>query len=207
MKNCKELKGMTKDMLVDYIQEIQSTLIVLGKNCNDYKEALQNARTLLAENKKQIKNTSEVYNEVKLLKEKLASLTQTKMEPIVAYLKNKPLSSYVLTNYFRDLFIEYQYKYSKTRISLTKLETQLLQTVLWRYQQNRSEISVYNTDFTPDNTGKYAVAFNVDTSLLTNQQIRYYNQILDCNIPENQMTPEEKELLQGQDREVMVIER
>ena len=207
MKNCKELKGMTKAMLVEYAQEIQSALIVLGKNCNDYKEALQNARTLLAENKKQIKNTSDVYNEVKVLKEKLASLTQTKIEPIVAYLKNKPLNSYVLTNYFRDLFIEYQYKYSKTRISLTKLETQLLQTVLWRYQQNRSEISVYNTDFTPDNTGKYNVAFSVDTSLLSNQQIRYYNQILDCNIPENQMTPEEKELLQGQDREVLVIER
>ena len=207
MKNVKELKGMTKAMLVEYAQEIQSALIVLGKNCNDYKEALQNARTLLAERRKQIEKSSRIFEENEKLKEKLAAVSTIKREPIEVFLTEGKLNGFALHNYFRELFLEYQYKYSRNRVKLTKLETQLLFQVLWRYQQNRSEISVYNTDFTPDKNGRYEIAFSVDTTLLTNQQIRYYNQIFDCNIPENTLTPEEKELLQGQDREVLVIER
>ena len=90
---------------------------------------------------------------------------------------------------------------------MTKLETQLLFQILWKYRNNRSEVSVYNTDFEPDKDGKYSIAFSVDTSQLSNGQIRHYNDELGTSIPENQMTAEEKEQLQTQDREVLVIER
>ena len=207
MKTTNEMKKMRKEDLVSLVTELQSTLIVLGKNCNEYKEALQNARTLLAERRKQIEKSSRLFEENKELKEKLAAVTATKKEPIENYLKSSKLNGYALSNYFRELFLEYQYKYSRNRIKMTKLETQLLFQVLWKYQNNRSEVSVYNTDFTPDKDGKYEITFSVDTAQLSNGQIRHYNQELDINIPENQLTPEEKELLQTQNREVLVIER
>ena len=207
MKKITEMKKMKKEELMNLVTELQSTIIVLGRNCEEYKEALKNARTLLAERRKQIEKSSRLFEENEKLKEKLAAVSTIKREPIEVFLTEGKLNAFALHNYFRELFLEYQYKYSRNRVKLTKLETQLLFQVLWRYQQNRCEISVYNTDFTPDASGKYTIAFSVDTSMLTNQQIRYYNQIFDCNIPENTLTPEEKELLQGQDREVLVIER
>lgn len=207
MKTVQEMKRMKKEDLMNLVTELQSTVIVIGRNCEEYKQSLQNARTLLAERRKQIEKSSQIFEENEKLREKLAAISATKREPIEVFLTEGKLNTFALHNYFRELFLEYQYKYSRNRVKLTKLETQLLFQVLWRYQQNRCEVSVYNTDFTPDADGKYTIVFSVDTSLLTNQQIRYYNQIFDCNIPENTLTPEEKELLQGQDREVLVIER
>lgn len=207
MKTTAELNKMKKEELVNTIAELQSTLIILGKNNAEYKEALTNARTLLAERRKQIEKSSRIFEENQALKDEILALTHTKREPIEVFLKESKLNGYALNNYFRDLFIEYQYKYTRNRIKFTKLETQLLFQILWKYQNNRSEVSVYNTDFTPDKDGRYEIAFSVDTSLLSNGQIRHYNNELGTNIPENQLTAEEKEQLQTQDREVLVIER
>lgn len=199
---------MTNATQTNEIKTLQNEIKTLKATVEEYAKALETSRDYCKKAKEQIKNQSNYYQQMQELQDKLDTIKQdNKKEEIIEYLLQNHKNGYVLENYFRDLFIKQQFKYSKKNVNISRLELSLLHVIKWKFQNNRSDITIYNTDYQINSKGTYNIKFNVDTSLLTNKQIRHFNEEHEINIPLNTLTEEEKEQLQGQDREVLVIER
>jgi hypothetical protein len=180
----------------------------MKKVINSYEFALSEARQRLQKANEQIKKQSDYYKQVEELKKELASRqAQQGQEPVIPFLVKNGKNGFALDNYFKELFILQQFKFSKKRVNVTPLEFALLNSILWKFKSNKTEISIFNTDFSLNEKGLYPISFNVDSSLMTNSSIEYYNRKLNINIPQNTLTEEERQQLEGADRQVIEIER
>jgi hypothetical protein len=180
----------------------------MKKTITSYEFALNEARQRLQKANEQIKTQSGYYNQIEELKKELASRqAQNATEPIIPFLVKNGKNGFALDNYFKELFIAQQFKFSKKRVNITPLEFSLLNSILWKFKTNKTEISIFNTDFSLNGKGLYPISFNVDSSLMSNNSIEYYNRKLDCNIPQNTLTEEERQQLEGADRQIIEIER
>lgn len=214
----KPIEKLTKEQLIKLVEEKQETIKEQQETIKtqkdyllDYAQAIETSRNHLKQANEQIKKQANYFIELQEVKEKLQDKKEVqKREPIIEFLLKNYKNSFNLSNYFKELFIQQQFCYSKKSVNITKLELSLLTSILWKYKNNKSDIVIMNTDFTLNDKGLYKITFNVDSSLMKNDEIAIYNkkfEHLGINIPLNSLTEEEKEMLQAQDREVLVIER
>lgn len=199
---------MTNATQTNEIKALQNEIKTLKATIEEYAQALETSRDYCKKAKEQIKNQSNYYQQLQELKGQLATIKQDNtQEEIILFLLKNPLNNFNLDNYFKELFILQQFKYNRKDINISRLELSLLNAISWKYKNNKSDITIFNTDFPMNSKGTYNIKFNVDTSLMNNNQIDYYNRLHDLNIPHNTLTDAEVEQLQGQDKEIIVIER
>ena len=175
---------------------------------------LQEIKENIKEMKKKIsllaKEKTQAEEKARQLEQQNKTLEQqNKTEEIVLYLQKRNLNSFSLDNYFSELFIVHFFKTNKNEINLTKLECQLLQTILFKYDTTKA-IQIYNETFKVNEKSTYTVKFGITTSNMNNSQINYYNNTFNLDIPLNTLTEEEKQKIkeeQAEKENSIIIER
>lgn len=157
-----------------------------------------------------VKEKAQAEEQVQKLTQQVKTLEQqNKTEEIILFLQKRSLNSFALDNYFNELFVVHFFKTKRNEINLTKLECQLLQTILFKYDTTKA-IQIYNENFKVNEKNTYTVKFGVTTSNMNNNQINYYNTTFNLDIPLNTLTEEEKQKLkeeQAEKENIIIIER
>ena len=150
---------------------------------------------------------AEMKKRITILEEKLKAKEQ--IEPLVAYLKNSQISGWCLDNYFKDLFYRVCDDTNITSVKLTKLELNVLASILFKYNSNEKQIQIFTQDLqnlNPDDVGTYSIRFRINSENMTNNNSEDINRQYGKNIPTNTLTDIEKQALEEQNN-VLIIER
>ena len=150
---------------------------------------------------------AEMKTKITRLEEKLKAKEQ--IEPLVAYLQTSAVNGWCLDNYFKDLFYSTCNDTSITSVKLTKLELNVLASILFKYIDNTKQVQIFTQDLNnlnPDKKGLFEIRFKINAENMSNNNIEYINRQYGKNIPTNTLTEIEKQALEEQNN-IMIIER
>ena len=150
---------------------------------------------------------AEMKAKITRLEEKLKAKEQ--IEPLVNYLQTSQVNGWCLDNYFKDLFYSTCNDTSITSVKLTKLELNVLASILFKYIDNTKQVQIFTQDLNnlnPDKKGLFEIRFKINTENMSNNNIEYINRQYGKNIPVNTLTEIEKQALEEQNN-IMIIER
>ena len=152
---------------------------------------------------------AEMKKRITILEQKLQAKEQ--VEPLVAYLQTSQINNWSLDNYFRDLFYSVCNDTNITSVKLTKLELNVLASILFKYNSNEKQIQIFTQDLAnlhPDKKGLFEIRFKINAENMSNNNIDYINRMYNKNIPVNTLTDIEKQALEEeQNNKIMIIER
>ena len=159
-------------------------------------------------------NKQQLETELEKAQNKIARLeyriqAKEQVEPLVAYLKTSAINGWCLDNYFKDLFYRVCNDTNITSVKLTKLELNVLASILFKYNSNEKQIQIFTQDLQnlhPDDVGTYSIRFRINSENMSNSNIEYINRQYGKNIPTNTLTDIEKQALEEQEH-IMIVER
>ena len=150
---------------------------------------------------------AEMKAKITRLEEKLKAKEQ--IEPLVAYLKSSAINGWCLDNYFKDIFYSCCNNTNITSVKLTKLELNVLASILFKYNSKEKPIEIFTQDLNnlhPDKKGLFEIRFKINSENMSNNNIEYINRQYGKNIPTNTLTDIEKQAIEEQNNN-MIIER
>lgn len=150
---------------------------------------------------------AEMKKRITILEEKLKAKEQ--IEPLINYLQTSQVNGWCLDNYFKDLFYTTCNDTKITSVKLTKLELNVLASILFKYSSNEKPIEVFTQDLAnlhPDKKGLFEIRFKINAENMSNANIEYINRQYGKNIPVNTLTDIEKQAIE-ENNNVMIIER
>lgn len=150
---------------------------------------------------------AEMKAKITRLEEKLKAKEQ--IEPLVNYLQTSAINGWCLDNYFKDLFYNTCNDTNITSVKLTKLELNVLASILFKYNSKEKPIEIFTQDLQnlhPDKKGLFEIRFKINAENMSNASIEYVNRQYGKNIPVNTLTDIEKQALEEQNN-IMIIER
>ena len=159
-------------------------------------------------------NKQQLETELEKAQKKISRLeyriqAKEQIEPLVAYLKTSAINGWCLDNYFKDLFYRVCNDTNITSVKLTKLELNVLASILFKYKSNEKAIEVFTQDLQnlhPDKKGLFEIRFRINAENMSNSNIEYINRQYGKNIPVNTLTEIEKQTLEEQNN-IMIVER
>lgn len=159
-------------------------------------------------------NKQQLETELKNAQNKIARLeykvqAKEQVEPLVAYLKSSAVNGWCLDNYFKDIFYSVCCDTNITSVKLTKIELNVLASILFKYSDNTKQIQIFTQDLAnlnPDDKGLYSIRFRINSENMSNSNIEYINRQYGKNIPTNTLTDVEKQALEEQEH-IMIVER
>ena len=159
-------------------------------------------------------NKQQLETELEKAQNKIARLeyriqAKEQVEPLVAYLKSSAINGWCLDNYFKDLFYRVCNDTNITSVKLTKLELNVLASILFKYNSKEKAIEIFTQDLQnlhPDKKGLFEIRFKINSENMSNNNIEYINRQYGKNIPVNTLTEIEKQTLEEQNN-IMIIER
>lgn len=150
---------------------------------------------------------AEMKTKITKLEERLKAKQQ--IEPLVNYLQTSQINGWCLDNYFKELFYSVCDNTNITNVKLTKLELNVLASILFKYNSNEKQIQIFTQDLNnlqPDKQGLYSIRFRVNSENMSNNNIEYINRQYGKCIPSNTLTEIEKQALE-EENNILIIER
>lgn len=150
---------------------------------------------------------AEMKTKITKLEERLKAKQQ--IEPLVNYLQTSQINGWCLDNYFKELFYSVCDNTNITNVKLTKLELNVLASILFKYNSNEKQIQIFTQDLNnlqPDKQGLYSIRFRVNSENMSNNNIEYINRQYRKCIPSNTLTEIEKQALE-EENNILIIER